>query len=57
MSTTKRERDVIRITSKREPIREKRDRLPKEYNEGPSLNDAMEEWAQDYAGEHSVFED
>jgi len=56
MSTTKRERNLIRTRqeAQAETFKPLYSRKPRKVE--PSLDDAVEEWAQDYAGEHSVFE-
>lgn len=58
MSTSKQERDLIRKRSARRRPRDRRDRRPSPYvdSNGPSLDDAMEEFIEDYAGESSIFE-
>ncbi len=56
MSTTKQERDLIRIKSPRE--RTYTTKLQRTYWQpckDPSLQDAMDEWAEDYSGEHDLF--
>ena len=57
MSTTKQERDLIRIRSSRKPRRytTKLQRTHWQPGKDPSLQDAMDEWAEDYSGEHDLF--